>query len=123
MRSLDNALILLDPDNGLIVPSARGKRRCKYVAYERVGRVCETAGQRSVVAIFQHSARRKWPDDLVRLGRELRLRSGLEHLYCIAPDSSVAYFLTTRSGSQAERLGTVLVAYARHHSCRHILTL
>lgn len=63
-RDLDRALVLLDPDNGLLVPSASGDRRCKYASYEDLSRLYHVCGQHSVIAVFQHFARRKWPDDL-----------------------------------------------------------
>ena len=122
-RDLDRSLVLFDPDNGLIVSSATGDRRCKYASYEDVARVYEACAQQSVIAVFQHFARRKWPDDLVRLGEDLRRRSGLEHLSCIAPDGLVAYFLASKSADQGARVWEALERYNERHSCRHLLRL
>ena len=52
-----NDIVCLDPDNGLIVPSATGTRReNKYVLLEEL---CDYYQQGSSVIYYQHKARRK----------------------------------------------------------------
>ena len=94
-----------DPDNGLLVPSAHGDRRCKYVDYDRLARLYEACGPNSVLAVFQHAARHKWPDHLVGLGQKVKEGAGLRYLFCIAPDGAVAYFIAAKTDIQARRLG------------------
>ena len=120
-RDLDRALVLLDPDNGLTVQSTGSSTRCKYVGYDHVARVYEACGPTSVILIFQHNARCKWPAKLEVLGRELRERSGVEHLSCIAPDGLVAYFVATKSAGRAAEVGRALFEYGERHGCRHVL--
>lgn len=122
-RPLASALVLLDPDNGLLVPSARGDRRCKYVSYEQLAAVNAACGPESVLLLFQHAARRPWPAQLEELGARLSARSAIQHLSCVAPDGLVAYFVATKSDAQAEAVSRALSAYAAHHSCKHLLEL
>lgn len=122
-RPLADALVLLDPDNGLLVPSARGNRRCKYASCEQVARVYAACDPASVLVLFQHAARRPWPAQLEELGSRLKEDSGIDHLSCIAPDGLVAYFVAGKTATQGQRVAEVLGAYAERHSCKHLLEL
>lgn len=120
-RDLDRALVLLDPDNGLIVKSATPSTRCKFVGYDHVARLYEACGPTSVILIFQHFAHRAWPAYRVELGQELRERSGVEHLSCIAPDGLVAYFVATKSAQREAEVHRALLGYGGRNGCKFVV--
>ena len=66
-------IVFLDPDNGLLVPSAKGTRRDnKYVT---VGELADYYRQGATVVYYQHKARRR--DDFYRKQLEDLLCGGL----------------------------------------------
>ncbi|MEK7365547.1 MAG: hypothetical protein AABZ68_02555 [Candidatus Deferrimicrobiota bacterium] len=71
IESGPDQVLFLDPDNGFEPECSFSK---KHVLYSDVGRIIKTISSESVVTVFQHHRRKKFPDDFARI-RE-RLQSG-----------------------------------------------
>ncbi len=91
-----SAVILLDPDNGLEVPSARPGKMNKYVKYEEVRDLSIRMGDSSVLSVYQHLPREKRVPYFDRIHRELE-RCAYQKLHSPMPRHSVSK--PDRSGS------------------------
>lgn len=95
-KHCQSALILLDPDNGLEVKSARRGNFHKYVKYGEVRKIFQKMNASSVLTIYQH---------LPRIKREVlfkKISSKLEEALgpvkpCWISDNSIVFIFVTKT--------------------------
>jgi hypothetical protein len=113
-----HSLIFLDPDNGMMVPSAKGNRRRKYVDYTEVQALVEVMDETSLLLIYQHLPRQKrtvfYPERL----RRLCANAGVEHATWISPDNDVAFWLIATSNASLRVSSHALADYLERHEFR-----
>lgn len=66
----ENQLVLLDPDNGFEPEMSFNE---KHVRYTDISQILEQLSDESVVSIFQHHRRKKFPDDFVRIKERINI--------------------------------------------------
>ncbi len=100
-------VLFLDPDNGFEPERSYSE---KHVLYSEVDRLIKTISPHSVITVFQHHRRKKFPADLARI-RE-RLHSGYSAaIYW----HSLMFVSVSRSPSTIERICEINSEYAKHH--------
>jgi hypothetical protein len=104
-------LLFLDPDNGLMVRSATGDGRTKYVDHAEVTLLYAAMDDRSLLVIYQHAPREKRTTLYARLLTELELRCGVHHAFVIAPDTDVAYLVAAKTASRLTEVEHALAPY------------
>jgi hypothetical protein len=112
LEILSNAVVFLDPDNGLEVKSANEKTLCKYVKYEEVRSIYERMTPDSCLVIYQHLPRIDRNYFLYGLYCNLR-----ECLKCPVPlsvtDNQVAFLMVTKAKERREEVNRLLHNYIR----------
>ena len=105
-----DALVFLDPDNGL-----EPEQSCtgKHVRYDEVARVLEQLSDGSIVSVFQHHRRVSFPDDFARIRRRLG------SLQCTALYWHSLMFVTIGKSERAiRRVAAANRDYARRYPVR-----
>lgn len=102
-----NQVLFLDPDNGFEPECSFSE---KHICYSDVDRIIKTISPDSVVTVFQHHRRKKFPEDFARI-RE-RLPSGYSTaIYW----HSLMFVSVTSSLKTIYRVCEINREYAKHH--------
>jgi hypothetical protein len=111
-ESLRDAVVFLDPDNGLEVKSATEKTFCKYVKFEEVKSIFDKMTPDSCLVIYQHLPRIDRNYFLYGLYRDLK-----DCLKCPLPisitDNQVAFLMLTKEKERREEVNRLLHEYVR----------
>jgi len=107
-----SAVILVDPDNGLVVPSARRGNLHKFVKYEEVRNLLTRMDDSSVLSVYQHLPRIKRGLYFNQVHRELESVCGSASPVSIT-DNRVAFILLAKTKERAGRVRDLLQRYAR----------
>ena len=110
-EALKNAVIVLDPDNGLWVRTSRLEGG-KYVRYDEARHVYDTMDPRSVLVIFQYIPRTNritFFNDISMKLKEL-VTHGRQLIWI--SDNQVAFFVLTRDNARYEKVRKILADYA-----------
>ena len=109
---LKDAVILLDPDNGLEAKTARPKTLHKYLAYAEVENIYHRMGEASVLILYQHLPRVHRKAFLYSIHTKLQ-----ELLKCPLPssvsDGVVAFIIVVKSKKREKELKELLGDYLR----------
>ena len=108
-QTTGNAVVLLDPDNGLEVKTARGRARAKYVLYEEIGRAFDSLGPDGVLMIYQHLQPRS--AYLEQLAISLKERVAPPSCVVASPDNLVAFFVLAKDESRSTDIQKLLGTY------------
>lgn len=92
---LKNAVILLDPDNGLEVSSMRNSNGNKYVKYSEVNELYNRMDSTSVLIVYQHIGRVYRTDFFNLVGERLKKNLSKGQVICIS-DNVVVFFIITK---------------------------
>jgi hypothetical protein len=110
-EGLKEAVVVLDPDNGLWVRSSRLDGD-KYLRYDEARHVFDSMDKRSVVIIFQYIPRVQritFFNDISMKLKEL-VTHGMQFIWI--SDNQVAYFVLTKDIRRYEEVRKVLADYA-----------
>lgn len=99
-------VIFLDPDNGFEPERSSSD---KHVRYRDLDRLLQAVSPGSVVTVFQHHRRKKFPEDFVRI-RE-RTLSGHS---CAIYWQSLMFVCLSSSSETIERVSEINLSYAQH---------
>lgn len=112
LENLINAVVFLDPDNGLEVKSATGRNFHKYVKFEEVKSVYDKMSRDSCLVIYQHLPHMNRKLFLYSLHRDLK-----DSLNCPIPasitDNQVAFLIVAKEKKRHEEVGKLLREYVR----------
>ncbi|MCE5191191.1 MAG: hypothetical protein LLG08_05460 [Actinomycetia bacterium] len=110
--ALDSAVILLDPDNGLAVPSMIAAKRHKYLQFDDLSKLASDMSPTSVLLVYQH-----WP----RMSRETafaaicaRIRDNLPtagEIACLS-SGTVGFYALTKHSDMASSVIKAMDRYA-----------
>jgi hypothetical protein len=107
-----DAVVFLDPDNGLEVKSATERNLPKYVKYEEVKSIYDKMSSDSCLVIYQHLPRIDRKYFLYNLYRDLK-----EYLKCPVPlninDNQVAFLILTKEKQRRGKVRKLLREYIR----------
>ena len=113
-ENLDDAVVFLDPDNGLEVKSTWDGNGDKYVKLDEVELIYSKMGQNSVLVIYQHLPRRHR-----RLFFYSTFNQLAEKLGCAMPvsisDNMIAFIILAKDRKQQTRVREALHEYKRSH--------
>jgi hypothetical protein len=98
---LDDAVVMVDPDNGLEVPSGRG---VKWLRYDELRYLNEGLGERSVLLVFQFIPRVKRSVYIPMIARRIVERSGVSEVQWVT-DGHVVFYAMGDVGESIEEYG------------------
>jgi hypothetical protein len=111
-ENLVDAVVFLDPDNGLEVKSATERNLHKYVKYEEVKSIYGKMSSDSCLVVYQHLPRIDRKYFLYNLYRDLK-----EYLKCPVPasitDNQVAFLILAKGRKRQEEIRKLLREYIR----------
>jgi len=110
---LREAVILLDPDNGLEVPSARPGVD-KYVKYREVHSLFKRMEHSSALMLFQFIPRVKRTEHFSRICRNLRDEIAAADIVYVS-DKQVVFFILTKSEALHRRIDHVILRYGQSY--------
>jgi hypothetical protein len=105
------SLVFLDPDNGMMTPSASGSMRCKFVDYHELATLLAAMHDDSALLVYQHLPRVKRQVFYAEALRRLREHAGVEHATWLSPDNAVTYFLMAKSDARLRDVALALEPY------------
>jgi len=105
---LEDSVVVLDPDNGMEVPSGRG---VKWLRYDELRHLYDDLGDRSVMLVFQFIPREKRSIFIPRIARAMIDRSGVEPPVHWVSDGHVVFYGLSRRGDVED----VLADYGRKY--------
>jgi len=85
---LEDAVVVVDPDNGMEVRSGRG---VKWLRYDELRYLYEGLGERSVLLVFQFIPRVKRSVYIPMIARRIRERSGVDEVQWVTDGHVVFY--------------------------------
>ncbi len=109
--SFREALLFLDPDNGLEVSSMNSANGDKYVRYDEAKELFGRMDASSLLVIYQHLPRQNRKLFFQRLERKLTRNLGVEDVICIS-DNTIAFVVLARDTRKQSQLLTLLNSYA-----------
>jgi hypothetical protein len=113
-ESLEDAVVFLDPDNGLEARTAGDINGHKYVKLEEVELIYNGMGQNSVLVIYQHLPRRHR-----KLFSYSTFNQLAEKLGCAMPvsisDNQIAFIILAKDKKQQAKVREALHEYTRSH--------
>ncbi|MEK6978318.1 MAG: hypothetical protein AABX40_08005 [Candidatus Hydrothermarchaeota archaeon] len=115
--TLQRAVILIDPDNGLEIGSMRSGTGHKYLRYEELGLLYGRMGPNSLILVYQHLPPVERTAYLARIGQKVRGRTGAKEVLCLS-DNRIAFFLVAKGDGLLERAWEVLEEYAGNNRYR-----
>jgi hypothetical protein len=113
-ETLDNAVVFLDPDNGLEVKSTGDGNGDRYVTYNDVASIYGRMGKAAILVIYQH---------LPRLHRRLFLYGTFNRLVerlkgpmpVSISDNQIAFIILAKDKKQQAKVREALRNYTRSH--------
>ena len=120
-EQLQTALIFLDPDNGLEVPSTRPGSLPKYVRYSEVLDLYTRMSYDSLLMVYQHFPHMERQRFFDMMAQRIRERVGPLGCACYAPDEAVAYFFLSKDDRRKEQIAHLLPAYHAKIGAAHCL--
>lgn len=113
-ENLDNAVVFMDPDNGLEVKSIGDGNGDRYVTHNDVAAIYNRMGNTSILVIYQH---------LPRVHRKLFLYSTfsrlVEKLDCSMPvsirDNLISFIIFAKTKQRQKEVRQALQEYTRSH--------
>lgn len=115
-RALVRALVFLDPDNGLEVPSYRPANGRKYLLYTEVADLLSRMGEGAVLMIYQHIPRTERSRYFRHICDRLRREAGAAGPMCVS-DNQVAFFFLCKTAERCSAVGESLARYASARGC------
>ena len=98
---LEDAVVVVDPDNGMEVRSGRG---IKWLRYDDLRYLCDNLGDRSVLLAFQFIPRVRRDVFVPGIARTIVERSGVEKVHCVS-DGHVVFYAMGRRGDMRDVVG------------------
>lgn len=113
--SLREALVFLDPDNGLEVASAGRRNGDRYVKHEELRRLFARMDAKSVLVVYQHLPRVKRRDFFRMIGTRLQESLRIRRLPMFVSDNRIAFMVLTKEIHRRKKVEVMLDAYAKRH--------
>jgi hypothetical protein len=111
---LKAAIVFIDPDNGLEVPSALPSTMHKYVRFEEVQALYRRMDEKSALVIYQHLPRIHRKMFLYGLAGKLH-----DELSCPIPisisDNQITFIIVAKTQKRREEIKELLDEYTRRH--------
>ncbi len=117
---LQEALVFLDPDNGLEVASMNDQNGQKYVRYDELRTVFNRMDDSSLIVVFQYLPRQNRERFFQRLASELHRNVEPRGLFGIS-DNVILYLVMTKDPERARLTGDLLRRYSQRLSLTLLL--
>lgn len=114
-QALVEALVFIDPDNGLEVPSTRPSNGDKYLKYEELDDQFSRMNDPSVLVVYQHHPRVKRRELFRMIDGKLEQNFRTSPSRMLVSDNRIALLVLTKEAGTAKKVGRILDDYARRH--------
>lgn len=111
---LTRSVIVVDPDNGLEIPSRKGGTE-KHVTYKEIRGLCRRMDDDSVLVVFQFIPRVERGEFFSRICGRIRRESAGESLVQFISDNQVVFFMLTKQDAVHRTVEDAIASYAEDY--------